>query len=209
MLAIIISLCLHAVAIAAASAYLAFKSPSEAAEPVCPITNFMKVRLIQQQPAPSVQTSALAPAAAKPIPAQKVQKAAPAQRQSPALQTLAPTPLATAPVAAQVAHADFIASQPNLQPGSSPSNAITARVAGGTNTAITYPANARRMGWEGTVLLNFWLNESGKPSQFRIATSSGFPELDARALQTVRTWRFESQGQPAWAALPITFKLTN
>lgn len=52
-----------------------------------------------------------------------------------------------------------------------------------------YPPLSRRMGEEGTVVLQVELDEQGKVRTARIATSSGFERLDAAALEAVRSWQ--------------------
>lgn len=215
--AIAFSLGLHAVAIAAAGVWYMFDNASTTEEPACPVTQFMKVHLIKQPAAPESQLASVAPAAQK-APAKQA-AAQPAPRKVAATKPVPATPVAAPAMAAAqsaqttAAHPDFIAeAEPAAAPaaasaaGSSPATAVLAQVAPGTNTAITYPSMARENGWEGTVTLKFWLNEQGRASQFRIAGSSGFPILDAKALQTVKTWRFQQSS--VWAELPVVFQLT-
>ncbi|GAB1394147.1 energy transducer TonB [Rhodocyclaceae bacterium] len=53
----------------------------------------------------------------------------------------------------------------------------------------TYPAQSRRLGEEGTVILRVELDESGRVANARVNQSSGHARLDAAALTIVRTWR--------------------
>ena len=49
---------------------------------------------------------------------------------------------------------------------------------------------ARRMGWQGKVVLNVEVLANGLPGQIMLHQSSGHDVLDNAALNTVRTWRF-------------------
>ena len=80
------------------------------------------------------------------------------------------------------------------------------------NPAPTYPAVARRLGQEGTVLLRVDVDAKGSPTRVTLQKSSGFPLLDNTAIQSVKRWKFK----PAQVAfltvgatvdVPITFRL--
>jgi len=58
------------------------------------------------------------------------------------------------------------------------------------NPKPSYPMVARRMGWQGRVVLNVEVLVSGLPGQIILHQSSGHDVLDNVALNTVRTWRF-------------------
>ena len=51
-----------------------------------------------------------------------------------------------------------------------------------------YPAQSRRRGEAGQVLLKVELDEQGRVAEARIQTSSGVPRLDEAALMAVRSW---------------------
>lgn len=75
-----------------------------------------------------------------------------------------------------------------------------------------YPPSARRLGEEGTVMLRVELDEQGKVSMARVATSSGFARLDEAALAAVKTWRCtpaqrNGQAVSATARQPFKFVL--
>lgn len=73
---------------------------------------------------------------------------------------------------------------------------------------ITYPERARRMGWEGKVLLSFVVSESGTIEGLKIVNSSGFRTLDENAREAVLKTRF-SQRIPYRMAvvLPVEYRL--
>ena len=51
-----------------------------------------------------------------------------------------------------------------------------------------YPAQSRRRGEAGQVVLKVELDEQGRVAEARVQTSSGVPRLDEAALTAVRTW---------------------
>ena len=51
---------------------------------------------------------------------------------------------------------------------------------------VNYPDAARRMGWQGKVLLSFIITAEGSVRAFRVIKSSGFTILDKSAIETVR-----------------------
>ncbi len=54
-----------------------------------------------------------------------------------------------------------------------------------------YPQEARKQGWEGTVVLRITVGTGGDVEKITIQESSGFPELDESAAQSVKTWQFD------------------
>lgn len=80
------------------------------------------------------------------------------------------------------------------------------------NPRPPYPLVARRMGYQGKVVLNVEVLAEGKAGEVKLQTSSGFDILDRAALQTVKTWKFSPAtrfGQPItqWFLVPIKFSL--
>ncbi|WP_126446033.1 energy transducer TonB [Sulfuricystis multivorans] len=76
-------------------------------------------------------------------------------------------------------------------------------------TPPSYPAIARRLGEEGTVVLRVELDETGAVVSAQVKTSSGFSRLDEAALAAVKTWRCEParrNGQPVRAVALQPFK---
>ncbi len=75
-----------------------------------------------------------------------------------------------------------------------------------------YPQEARKAGSEGTVVLRITIGASGDVENVKIQESSGFPELDESAAQSVKTWQFDPAklgDDPISSAvdLPVTFDL--
>ena len=80
------------------------------------------------------------------------------------------------------------------------------------NRPPSYPEIARRNGWEGTVLLWLKIDASGRVLDVSVRESSGYPVLDAEAVNAVRSWKGEPArraGHPVAteAFLPIRFRL--
>ncbi|MEP1906100.1 MAG: energy transducer TonB [Nitratireductor sp.] len=83
------------------------------------------------------------------------------------------------------------------------------------NTQPPYPAASRRMGEEGRVVLELYVDETGDVTKGKIAQSSGFPRLDKTALiHAKRKWHFlpaMQNGKPVghWIKFAVAFKLTD
>lgn len=80
------------------------------------------------------------------------------------------------------------------------------------NPVPAYPMVARRMGWQGRVVLNVEVLASGLPGQIKLHQSSGHDVLDNAAMQAVRGWRFVAARQGGeviakWVLVPIPFIL--
>lgn len=82
----------------------------------------------------------------------------------------------------------------------------------GQNPIPAYPFEARRRGWEGTVVLMVEILESGRPERVTIKHSSGHSVLDEAASGAVGRWTFipaQQDGKPmrSVAEVPIVFSL--
>lgn len=80
------------------------------------------------------------------------------------------------------------------------------------NPRPPYPMVARRMGYQGKVILNVEVLAEGKAGEVKLHQGSGHEILDKAALQTVKTWRFAPArrfGKPVtmWFLVPIKFSL--
>ncbi len=76
--------------------------------------------------------------------------------------------------------------------------------------APAFPAEAKKTGIKGTVLLLVEVDEQGRPASVCIQRTSGHELLDAAALRTVRGWRFEparvdGQAVSSRAEVPVRF----
>jgi TonB family protein len=80
------------------------------------------------------------------------------------------------------------------------------------NPAPSYPPKARRMGYEGTVMLKVLVDENGRVDDCMVIESSGYPILDHTARASVRKWLFEPGNEGGikkkmWVRVPIRFDL--
>ncbi len=77
-----------------------------------------------------------------------------------------------------------------------------------------YPPTSRRLGEEGSVVLQVYVGTDGKVADGKIQTSSGHKRLDEAALRhALRAWRFTpgtEDGKPVaqWHIVKVTFKIT-
>ncbi|WP_333784725.1 energy transducer TonB [Thermocrinis sp.] len=72
-----------------------------------------------------------------------------------------------------------------------------------------YPPIARRMGWEGKVLISFVLEPSGEIRDLKILKGSGYEVLDREALEAIKRSYREFPKPPASVIvrLPVAFRL--
>ncbi|MGB3210334.1 MAG: energy transducer TonB [Desulforhopalus sp.] len=72
----------------------------------------------------------------------------------------------------------------------------------------SYPNIARRMGWEGKVLVTFTICDDGRVENIRVIQSCGHKALDENAVKTIkRSAPFPKPPATAEVTLPITYKL--
>ena len=95
-----------------------------------------------------------------------------------------------------------------------PSDGITQRAIpqGGYQHRPAYPSSARRLGVQGTTLLNVLVADDGRVANVVVAQSAGHPDLDQAAAEAVRRWRFEPARRGTdkvamWVQLPVEFRL--
>lgn len=82
------------------------------------------------------------------------------------------------------------------------------------NPKPEYPQIAKKHRYEGLVVLNVFVLESGSVGKIEVRKSSGYDVLDNSALDAVKKWVFvpgKRNGQPmsSWVVVPIRFDLTN
>jgi protein TonB len=80
------------------------------------------------------------------------------------------------------------------------------------NRHPNYPEVSRRRGEQGVVLVELFVDPSGRVAEVRLLESSGFAALDAATLGALRDWRFrpaERAGLPVAARIihPVHFRL--
>ncbi|ANO34413.1 energy transducer TonB [Vibrio breoganii] len=79
-------------------------------------------------------------------------------------------------------------------------------------TPVSYPRLAQKRGWQGSTLVEIWVNEEGKQIKQTVVNSSGHKLLDEAALNAVSEWQFQrrnEQGQRIAyrVQVPINFQL--
>ena len=80
------------------------------------------------------------------------------------------------------------------------------------NTSPRYPQRARRMGYEGLVMLKVLVDENGRVDDLEVLKSSGYAVLDRAAITSVKTWLFEpgteaGKKKKMWVKIPVRFQL--
>jgi protein TonB len=153
-----------------------------------------KPPLTQPQPAPLIAAAEAPPAPEAPV-VEPPQPTPPAPDPIPAAPAPTPAPVVTAP-----APAPPPVSQPRFD------------AAYLKNPPPPYPAQSRRMGEAGRVVLRVLVTATGTPERVELRTSSGSQRLDGVALETVQRWKFipARQGDTpvsAWVLVPILFTL--
>jgi len=83
-----------------------------------------------------------------------------------------------------------------------------ARLEGTIDAQQFYPASAKRQGIEGDAVVRYWVTTgSGTPTDAEIVRSSGYPALDAAAIDTIRSGHFKSDCDYGLGSIRIAFKL--
>ena len=80
------------------------------------------------------------------------------------------------------------------------------------NPPPLYPILARKRGYQGTVVLDVFIDKNGRVADMKIFSSSGYSALDKAARATVEDWLFEPgmEGEKKiemWVKIPIRFQL--
>lgn len=120
----------------------------------------------------------------------------------------APSPIAELPPAA--APAPAVPPQPAARPVQRAT--VTSGVQYVRPPRPDYPAQSKRIGEEGRVVLRVLVNEKGEAERVEIQTSSGHARLDEAAREAVQHAQFRphmEDGEPVtvFAIVPITFRL--
>ena len=75
-----------------------------------------------------------------------------------------------------------------------------------------YPPLARKMGYQGRLILRLLVSREGKVARIKVVRSSGYSILDRTAIKTVKKWRFipahgGEKAVPFWVEVPVVFSL--
>jgi periplasmic protein TonB len=90
---------------------------------------------------------------------------------------------------------------------------VRPRIDGAHSHAPDYPPVSRRLGEEGTVVIDVLVDPAGRAVDAKILQSSGFPRLDQAAIAGVKAnYRFvpgtlDGTAQPMWYVFKFTWKL--
>jgi periplasmic protein TonB len=161
-----------------------------------------------KQPAPPLQ----APQAAIPdkAPEQAI-TAAPAEPPQPVAATATTTHRDVDPAASAQPPTDAV---PADLPAAANATAavVKAQPRYNENPPPRYPSVARRRNYQGTVVLDVFVETDGRVGDLRIAESSRYDLLDQAAMRAVTRWRFipgrsNDQTVAMWVRVPIQFRL--
>ena len=72
-----------------------------------------------------------------------------------------------------------------------------------------YPSWAQEQGVEGTVRLRFWVSSDGLVENVEMESTSGYPEMDSRAIEAMKKWLFEADEseESQWGRISIRYSL--
>jgi protein TonB len=130
-----------------------------------------------------------------------VKKGAPS-RGSPDAFANAQVPAGSGPVKA-------VAGSPSGISGAAPPAGDFAWIRDAIQRAIAYPAMARRMGWEGKVVVAFQILADGSVRDVRVVQGSGHAALDRGAIDAVRNASpFHRSTVEAEVITPVVYRLT-
>lgn len=140
---------------------------------------------------------------------------APANPSDPAAKRSAPTPGSPhAPAAAPATRGQGPVTAASRSPSGtsgagSPPAADFAWIRDAIQRTIAYPATARRMGWEGKVVVAFHLLSDGSVRDVRVVQGSGYAPLDRGAIDAVRNASpFPRSPVEAEVITPVVYRLT-
>ena len=120
-----------------------------------------------------------------------------------------PHPLAAAPVPTSQGPVDAAGGSPPGTSGGGPTAADFAWIRDAIQHAIAYPATARRMGWEGKVVVAFQILPDGSVRDVRVVQGSGHAALDRGAIDAVRNASpFHRSPVEAEVITPVIYRLT-
>lgn len=115
---------------------------------------------------------------------------------------------ATVPHSSASARRQTASSGSGVQSGASSSSGMSSasRLAAGRMPAPSYPAESRRKGQTGTVMVEFTVDSDGRVISAHAKSPSQWPLLNNEAVRTVRRWKFPPGGVMKLQR-PIIFQL--
>jgi protein TonB len=202
---------------------VALSGPPKAAPQVVDLTLLPSAE-IDRRPVPPAFAAAKPPGTAvlpepatlpaSPTVANPPDMTASANLSDPASQRSAPAPgsphaLAAAPVPTGKGPVEAAAGSPPGTSGAGSPARDFAWIRDAIQSAIAYPATARRMGWEGKVVVAFQLLSDGSVRDVRVVQGSGHAALDRGAIDAVRNASpFPRSPAEAEVITPVVYRLT-
>ncbi len=186
-----------------------------------------RVEILPLQPVHSTSPPSASASVPQPAPKPKPQAARPLPQRTVAVQQAIPEPATRAartepplpaPAAAEVARSadkeTAVAVERKAEPGPPPGAPLASSDAAYLRNALAYPVASIRNNEQGTVLLKVLVARDGTVIRAELEKSSGWPNLDAAAVKSVRTWRFTParRGDEAIEKeylVPTVFRLEN
>lgn len=106
-------------------------------------------------------------------------------------------------------HKQVAKAQPTSTPYGLPNGSRDARTLSQLpgNPKPVYPAPARRKGWQGNVVLAYYVTDSGTVNRLKVLKTSGHQILDLEAVRSISRYRYKP-GQAGWTYHPVLFKLS-
>ena len=164
-------------------------------------------------PRPAVLPEPAALSASQPV-SNPPEGTVPGSPSDPALKEGAPAPgsphaLGAAPVPTGAGSVNAVAGSPPGRSGAAPPPEDFAWIRDAIQHAIAYPATARRMGWEGKVVVAFQILPDGSVRDVRVVQGSGHAALDRGAIDAVRNASpFHRSPVEAEVITPVIYRLT-
>jgi protein TonB len=93
---------------------------------------------------------------------------------------------------------------PKAAPAPPPSVAL--RIDGRRCKEPDYPAVSQRLGEQGSVVLQLYVDPSGRVIDSKVATSSGYPRLDEAARKGLSLCKFDAPSTASWGTIKYTFR---
>jgi periplasmic protein TonB len=120
-----------------------------------------------------------------------------------------PDALAVSPVPTGSGPVKAVAGSPAGISGAASTAGEFTRIRDAIQRAIAYPATARRMGWEGKVVVAFQILPDGSVRDVRVVQGSGHAALDRGAIDAVRNASpFSGSPVEAEVITPVVYRLT-
>ena len=114
--------------------------------------------------------------------------------------------ISTPPPAHAISAQNKVATPPPkaVAPAAPPSIAL--KIDGRRCREPDYPSVSQRLGEQGSVVLQLYVDPTGKVIDSKIATSSGYPRLDDAARKGLSLCKFDPPSTASWGTIKYTFR---